>query len=416
MKTLIKSATIINPSGTYHKQQKDVLIENGTIVQIADSIVSDDAHTISFPDLHISPGWFDSSVNFGEPGFEERETLDNGLLTAAKSGFTSIVLNPKTKPVTDSKAAITYLKSKALNHAVDLYPMGALTVQSEGIDMAELFDMTSGGAVAFGDFKRPVSNPNLLKLALQYAQNFDGLVLSFPNDLKIAGKGVVNEEVSATRLGLKGIPALAESLMLARDLYILEYTGGKLHIPTISTAASVQLIREAKSKGLNVTCSVAIHNLFFTDDVLETFDANFKVLPPLRTKKDTDALKEAVLDGTIDLITADHTPIDIENKKLEFDLAEYGTLGLETAFGALNQMFGTEKAIELLTQGSEIFGIKATKVDTGAKANITLFTPEETYTFTAENILSSSKNSAFIGSELKGKVYGIFNNAQFIKA
>lgn len=415
MKILIKSANIIDPSGSYHQQKKDILIENGIITRIENTITDETAEEISFPNLHISKGWFDSSVNFGEPGYEERETLENGLETAAKSGFTAIALNPKTKPVTDSKSAITYITTKTYKNAVDVYPIGALTVHSDGVDLAEMYDMASGGAVAFGDFKSPISNPNLLKIALQYAQNFSGLVLSFPNELKIAGKGVVNEEVNATRLGLKGIPALAESLQVARDLYILEYAGGKLHIPTISTEASVSLIKEAKAKGLDVTCSVAIHNLSFTDDVLIDFNSNFKVLPPLRATKDVEALQQAVLDGTIDMVTSDHTPIDIENKKLEFDLAEYGTIGLESAFGALNKLFGTEKAIELLTKGKERFSISENKIEEGVAAKLTLFNPDEVYTFTEAHIKSSSKNSAFINSDLQGKVYGIYNNSQFIK-
>ncbi|GLB51890.1 dihydroorotase [Neptunitalea chrysea] len=414
MKTLLKSATIIDPTGKYHHQQKDILIENGIFSKIEDTITDSNAQVIELPNLHISKGWFDSSVCFGEPGLEECETIANGIHTTAKSGFTSILLNPKAKPVIDNKSAITFINARTKESAVNVHPIGALTMKSESIDLAELYDMASEGAVAFGDFKTPVSNPNLLKIALQYAQNFDSLIISFANEKKIAGKGVVNEEVVGTRLGLKGIPALAESLQVARDLYILEYTEGKLHIPTISTAASVDLIRTAKAKGLNVTSSVAIHNLFFSDDVLEGFDSNFKVLPPLRTLKDIDALKEGILDGTIDMVTTDHTPIVIENKKLEFDLAEYGTIGLESAFGALNTLFGIDKAIELLLKGKERFGLTTNSIDVNSTAEITLFNPIKEYTFKESDILSSSKNSAFIGSKLLGDVYGIYNKSQLI--
>ena len=215
-------------------------------------------------------------------------------------------------------------------------------------------------------------------------------------------------------LGLKGIPALAEELQVSRDLFLLEYTQGKLHIPTISTAKSVQLIREAKQKGLNVSCSVAIHNLVLSDDELEEFDTNFKVLPPLRTQKDCKALIAGLKDGTIDMVTSDHNPIDVEHKKIEFDNAMYGTIGLETAFGALQTVFDTTKTIELLTSGKERFGIVASRIAEGQTGNLTLFNPDGTYTFTEKNIHSTSKNSAFLGKELKGTVYGIIHKHQEI--
>ncbi|MCQ0112791.1 dihydroorotase [Zhouia amylolytica] len=415
MNILLKAAKIIDPSSEHHLKAKDIFIENGVISKIEDEIAPDtETKILSIKGLHVSNGWFDTSVSFGEPGYEERETIANGLLTAAKSGFTSVAVNPNSNPVIDSNADIGFLKNKALGNAVNLYPIGALTVNSEGVDLSEVYDMKSAGAIAFGDYQKSITNANLIKIALQYVQNFDGLILSFPSEKKIAGKGVVNEEVNATKLGLKGIPALAEELNIARDLFILEYTGGKLHIPTISTAKSVQLIKEAKEKGLDVSCSVAIHNMVLTDDVLNTFDANYKVLPPLRTQSDIEALITGVKEGIIDFVTSDHNPIDVEWKKREFEHALYGTIGLESAFGALNTIFGTEKTIELLTKGKERFGLNTSKIALGEKADISLFNPEETYIFNKENIYSQSKNSAFIGQGLKGKVIGIYNNGQLI--
>ncbi|WP_370226348.1 dihydroorotase family protein [Mesoflavibacter sp.] len=415
MNVLIKSATVIDTSSKFHNQIVDVLIEKGKISQIAKSIKNTSSYKeIELENLHISQGWFDSSVCFGEPGFEDRETIENGLKTAAKSGFTSIALQANTNPIIDTSSDVTFVLSKAQSQPVDLLPIGALTKNSESIDLAELFDMKNAGAVAFGDYKKPITNPNLLKIALQYASNFDGLVCSFPLEQKIAGKGIVNEHVSSTMLGLKGSPNLAESLQVARDLYILEYAGGKLHIPTISTKESVKLIREAKQKKLDVTCSVAIHNLFLTDDVLNEFDTRYKVNPPLRTQDDIDALIEGVKDGTIDMVTSDHNPQTIEEKKVEFDHANYGTIGLESAFGALNQIFSTKKSIQLLTKGKERFGTITSKIEEGEVANITLFNPNEKYVFGKSNILSKSKNSAFIGQELKGKVYGIYANKKIV--
>jgi len=413
MTFLIKAATILDPESPYHNKKADILIKNGIISDIDTQLPSsEEATEIVLDNLHISQGWFDSSVSFGEPGYEERETLSNGLDVAAKSGFTSIALNPNTLPITDNSTGIGFLKNFAMDHLVSLYPIGALTLQLKGVDLAELFDMKQKGAIAFGDYKKAVSNPNLLKIALLYAQNFDGLIQSFPQENNIAGKGIVHEEEQSTLLGLKGIPALAEELQITRDLFILEYTGGKLHIPTISTAKSVDLIRTAKEKGLNVSCSVAVHNLILTDQELSGFNSNYKVLPPLRTQKDVDALIAGIGDGTIDMVTSDHQPIDIEFKKIEFDHASYGTIGLESAFGALNKALGVTKTVQMLTGGKSIFGIESSPIKKGNKADITLFNPDEESTFSESQIFSTSKNSAFIGKSIKGKVYGSYANGK----
>ena len=415
MNILIKSATIIDPKSEFHNTTQDLLIEKSIISKIGSNLENPKNYTeIRLDNLHISQGWFDSSVSFGEPGFEERETIENGLKTASKSGFTSVAMNANSNPIIDTNADIAFVLSKSADHAVSLYPYGALTRNSKGEDLAELFDMFSAGAVAFYDYKAPISNPNMMKIALQYASNFDGLICSFPQENMIALNGVMNEHITSTKLGLKGNPALAEELQVARDLFLLEYTGGKLHIPTISTTKSVELIREAKSKKLNVTCSVAIHNLSFTDEALKDFDTNFKVQPPIRTKEDVEALIDGLKDGTIDMVTSDHNPIDIEEKKVEFDHANYGTIGLECSFGALQNIFTTKKTIDLLTRGKSRFGIESSSINEGNKADISLFNPKETYKFTKENIFSRSKNAIFEGVDLKGKVYGIVSNNKMV--
>ncbi len=408
MNVLVKSATIVDATNkALHLKKRDIFIKKGTIDQIAQKVTpTGKFKTIALPNLHVSLGWFDSGVSFGEPGFEERETIANGLMVAGKNGFTDIVLNPTTNPVPDSSSDIVFLKNAARNHATNLYPLGTMTVKGEGVHLAELFDMQNAGAVGFYDFQRAVENSNLLKIALQYAQNFQGLVYSFPMDLKIAGKGIVNEGPAATKLGLKGIPALAEELQIARDLSILAYTGGKLHIPTISSAASVKLIADAKKKGLNVSCSVAIHNLCFTDEVLQEFDTHYKVLPPLRGKSDQKALLKGIKDGTIDMVTTDHMPIDIEQKRVEFDNAVPGSIGLESAFGILNRLFDTEKTIRLLTTGRARYGIVEPSLKNGANACLTLFDPYEEKVFKKSDFQSTSKNSAFIGQPAIGTVYG----------
>ena len=415
MKIIIRETKIIDPKSSFHNQIVDVKINDGMIEEIGKNLVSsDDFEEITIAGLHISQGWFDTSVSLGEPGFEDRETISNGLNVAARSGFTAIALQPNSFPVIDNQSQIQFVKQKASNSATDLYPIGALTKNSEGTDLAELFDMKNSGAIAFGDYNKNTSNANLLKIGLQYVQDFDGLVIAFCQDEKIKGNGVANEGIVSTRLGLKGIPSLAEELLVARNLFLLEYTGGKLHIPTISTAKSAALIKDAKAKGLKVTCSVAVHNLVLTDEKLDGFDTRYKVSPPLRTETDRKALIEAVLDNTIDVITSDHNPMDVEHKKMEFDLAKNGTIGMESAFGALLTILPIEKIIEKLTSGKSIFQVKSSEIKVGSEANITLFTTAEKWVFGKENILSKSKNSAFLGTDILGKVVGICNNKKII--
>ena len=415
MNLIVRAAKIIDSTSPFHNQIIDLLIESGTIKKIGTSIVnSSNFQELQRDNLHVSQGWFDSSVCFGEPGFEECETIQNGLLVAAKSGFTAVALQPHSHPIIDNQSQIHFVQSKAKDAATQLYPIGALTKGSFGKDLAELYDMKNAGAVAFGDYNRSVSNANLLKIALQYAQDFDGLMIAFSQDSDLEGNGVVNEGMISTQLGLKGIPAMAEELEVARNLFLLEYTGGKLHIPTISSDKSVALIKEAKSKGLKVTCSVAVHHLVLTDEKLHGFDTRYKVTPPLRADSVRKALLQGVLDGTIDMITSDHHPIDIEHKKMEFDLAKNGTIGLESAFGALLTVLPVEIVIEKLTFGKSIFGIKEYTIKEGNPANLSFFNPEETWTFTKENIQSKSKNSAFLGQEMKGKAYGIYNQGKLV--
>ena len=417
MKLIIRDAKIIDSKSPFNNKTVDILIVDGFIKKIGTSLSnSENIEEIKLDNLHVSQGWFDSSVSLGEPGFEDRETTSNGLNVAAKSGFTAIALQPNSFPIIDNQSQVNFVKNKATGFATQLYPIGALTKESQGKDMAELYDMQKAGAIAFGDYNKSLSNANLLKIALQYVQDFDGLTIAFSQDENIKGNGVANEGVVSTSLGLKGIPNLAEELQIARNLFLLEYTGGKLHIPTVSTKKSVQLIKEAKANGLNVSCSVAVHHLVLNDEKLEGFDTRYKISPPLRTENDRKALLKGIKDGTIDMITSDHNPIDIEHKKMEFDGAKSGTIGLESAFGALMTVLPLEIIIEKLTAGKETFGIEIQTINEGSKANITLFNPEPKSVFTKSLILSKSKNSAFLGIEIQGKVHGIVNQGQLILA
>ena len=412
---ILKQAKIIDPSSPFHNQVMDIKIENGTITQIEKDIQATSGfEVVNVPNFHVSKGWMDSSVSFGEPGYEDRETIENGLKVAAKSGFTAVALQPNSNPTIDNQSQVRFVLDKAKNQATTLYPIGALTKGSEGTDLAELFDMKNAGAIAFGDYKKALQNANLQKIALQYVQDFDGMLIAFCQDSNLKGVGIANEGVVSTKLGMKGIPALAEELHVARNLFLLEYTGGKLHIPTISTKGSIKLIKEAKAKGLQVTCSVAVHNLVLNDEELMGFDSRYKVLPPLREEATRKALVEAVLDGTIDCITSDHNPLDIELKKLEFDLAKDGTIGLESAFGALATILPLEVIIEKLTANKLVFNCNSNSIVVGSKADISMFVTDENWVFGKENIVSKSKNSAFLGKTLKGKAIGIYNNGQLV--
>ena len=414
MSIILKSAKVINTESKYHGTKQDILISKGKILKIAKSINSDGHKEINIEGMHVSMGWFDSSVSFGEPGHEERETIINGGNVAAKSGFTDIVLNSNTNPVIDSQAHISFIKSKSKDIITKIHPLGAFSVSSKSKDLAELNDMQRNGAVGFYDYKKPIENPNLLKTALLYSQTFDSLIMSFAQDNSISNNGIINEGLVSVSYGIKGIPVLSEEIQINRDIKILEYSGGRLHIPTISCKSSVDAIREAKNKGLDISCSVAIHNLTYNEEKLKDFDTRYKVSPPLRTELDRKALVKAVEDGTIDMVTSDHMPIDVDNKKMDIDNAEYGTIGLESFFGALLNLFDLNKTIKILTSGRSRFKINDCKMEEGSNANMTLFTIGNEYTFLKSNIMSKSKNSAFLGTKMHGKPLGVVVNEKLL--
>ena len=404
MNSLIKSATIIDKNSEFHNKTVDILISNGIISDISEDIKNPKNFLeIRFPNLHVSNGWFDYSVCTGEPGYEERDNLLNTLMLASKSGFTSVGLQPNTFPVTEKSTEIEYLKAVAKNSNVNIYPVGALTKNSDGNELAELFEMKNSGAIGFGDYKKSIVNANVLKLALLYSKDYNIPIFSFPLNREISNNGVMNEGTTSTSLGLKGIPGMSEEIQIMRDIRILEYTGGNLHIPYISTRKSLELIKKAKNKGLNISCSTCVHNLFFNDSHLSDFNTNFKVLPPLRTQDDIDQLISGVKDGSIDTVTSDHNPLDIELKNVEFDKAEFGTIGLESLFGALNRIFPIKTTINILTRGKKVFGIEETAIKIGTQADLCLFNPINSFVFNDDNVLSMSKNSIFIGSSLKEK-------------
>lgn len=420
MNLLIKQATIVDSNSSHNGKVVDILIEKGVITQIKKSITPEKGvKTIEGDNLHVSAGWLDMQVNFCDPGNEHKETLEKGLKAAAKGGFTAVAVMSGTNPPLHNKAQIDYVINKAKSNAVDVYPVGTLSYNQEGKDLSEMYDMQLSGAVAFSDYKKPIKDAGLILRALQYSNNINSFIITHCDDKTISHGGLMNEGVTSTRLGLKGMPALAEEIMLQRNIQILEYTGGKMHIPTISTKGSVELIKKAKAKKLNITCGVAAYNLLLDETEVEGFDTNFKVNPPLRTKEDVEALKKAVADGIIDVIVSDHNPQDIESKDLEFDLADNGMVGLESCFGVANAALSSKASLEIvidtLTKNPRaVLGLKEVAVKEGEEANLTIFNPGKKYVFEKSHIISSNKNSGFIGKELKGEVIGVVNKNSFL--
>lgn len=416
MNLLIKSATILDPGSSFHQQVADILIEKGVITQIADNI-DVDAELFDAEGKYVSPGFFDLNCNIGELGLETKEDLRSGTIAAAAGGFTGIALMPNSQPPVHSKSEVEYLLNRSKGNLVDVYPLGTISQKREGKDLAEMYDMYQSGAKAFTDGSRPVQDAGLMERALLYAQGFDALVFSYPEDTAIAGKAKVNEGEISTLLGMKGIPSLAEELMVARDLYLAEYTVSRIHFTTISTARSVELIREAKRKGIEVTCDVAAHHLVLTDEALLGFDSLYKVKPPLRTADDVSALIKGLKDGTIDAIVSQHTPHEIEFKDVEFEVAEYGITGLQTAFSlALKAGLPVELVVEKLAiNPREILGVETPVIAEGENANLVIFDADAEWEYSAANNKSKSANSPFIGHSLKGKVLLTYNNQQIFK-
>ena len=413
MSILIKSAIIVDSKSNFNFKKKDIYIKDGVIIDIADSINSKSENKIILENLHVSRGWMDTSVSFGEPGYEERENISNGLKTAASSGFTSILLNPDCYPLVDNHSSVEFIRKKSLNTTTNIYPIANLTINSNGSDLASLYDMKLAGAVAFGDYKKSIVDSSILKIALEYTKTFGGRVISFCQDEFLAKKGVLNEGIVSTELGLKGIPNISESINLYRDIEILRYSGGKIHIPYVTTSKGVDLIREAKKNNLDITASVSLAHITFSEKDIPEFDTNYKLIPPLRSESDLNSLKEGLVDGTLDYLTSMHEPFDADNKKIIFDNASSGSIGLESMFGLMSNQFTLEKTIDILTRKKIIFEVDDHPIEIGSLADLSLFNPDKNYNFSENHILSTSKNCAFIDSKHKGIVYGSINGKNF---
>lgn len=417
MTILIKQATVISAGSAWHHKTVDILIESGSITEIKKSIsAKSGVKVIEASGLHVSAGWVDMQAVSGDPGFEYKDDLDTLIRCAAAGGFTAVCVHSSNQPALHNKMQIEYMTNKTRNKVVDVLPFGTITAEGKGKDLAEMYDMKRSGAMGFSDHKHTLKDAGTVMRALQYSLNINSFIITHCNDESISKGGQMNEGEVAATLGLKGIPGLAEELMLQRNLSVLEYAGGRLHIPTISTKGSVDLIRKAKAAGLDVTCGVAAVNLFLDDASLKEFDTNYKVDPPLRSKRDVQALRNGLESGVIDVVVSDHQPQDVESKELEFDLADVGLINLQTAFScALEGM--KDKSVDALVQAlsdnpRKIVGLEAVTIGEDQPANLTLFTLDGETTLTEKTNYSKSRNSPFFNKPLKGKVIGVINGAR----
>lgn len=417
MNILIKQARILASNSPFYNKVMDILIEGGVIVEIKKSITpKGNIKTIEGDELNVSNGWVDMQAVACDPGFEHKETLETLIKGAAAGGFTSVCIHNYNYPALHNKSQIEYILNKTENKLVNVLPFGTITVEGKGKDLAEMHDMKKSGAIGFSDYKHPIKDAGMVMRALQYAENINSFIVTFCDDESISNGGQINEGEVSTTLGLKGIPVLAEELNLQRNLAILEYTGGKLHIPTVSTKGSVELLKKAKANGLKVTCGVAAVNLFLDDTSLTDFDTNYKVNPPLRSKKDIQALRNGLTSGVIDVIVSDHLPQDVESKDLEFDLADFGMINLQTAFSCAVEALKDKNVDALVKAFSDnvypILGLKTPVIEVGSEANLTVFSVNNSTTLTEKTNFSKSKNSPFFNKLLAGKVIGIVNGTK----
>lgn len=407
MKVLLRNVTITDPNSSHNGKQVDVIIEDHVITRISSALRADGAQEISSENLHLAPAFVDLHTHVCDPGNEHKETLETAAACAKAGGYSTILAMPDTHPVIDNKAQVEYIRKRSQGLPVEILPAGALSAQLEGKDMAELFDMHSAGAKVFCDANKPVSHAGLLVRAMMYAHQFGGKIFARCDDKTISQGGQMNEGPTSTMLGLKGIPTLAEDLMVARNIYLAEFANAPIHFMAISTARSVELIRDAKHRGLPVTAAVHAYNLFWNDEVLTDFDTNFKVQPPFRGESDRQALIKAVADGTIDCITSGHTPEDAESKVVEFDLASFGMIGLETCFALANGsgLSAAQIVNAMSVNPRKILNLDQPKIEEGLNRNFVVFDTKAKWEYSKSKSLS--KNSPLLGREISGGVLAI---------
>lgn len=417
MKILIQSAQILNAQSPFHLKKKNVLINNGRIAAIGDKNFGADK-VIDAEGMVLSAGWFDLGAFMGDPGLEHKEDLTSLTQAAAAGGFTDVAVLPNTQPSIQTKNEVSYITQNNGSRLVQVHALASVTRNNKGEELTEMIDLHEAGAVGFTDGLRPVWHTDIFLKSLQYLQKFDGVLIDHPEDNWLNAFGQMHEGINSTRLGLKGMPRIAEEVAISKNLELLSYAGGRLHFSKISTAKAVDLMRAAKKRGLHVTCDITAYQSLYDDSVLADFDTNFKVNPPLREKSDNQALLKGLKDGTIDVLVSGHTPQDDESKFLEFDLAEFGLINLQTfasQLATLSKEVDLEVLIEKVTVAPRrILNLELPKIETEARACLTLFDPNGEWTFSKENNLSKAKNSPWLEKKLKGRVAAVFNNSKHL--
>lgn len=417
MKILIQSAQILDAQSPFHLKKKNVLINNGRIAAIGDKNFGADK-VIDAEGMVLSAGWFDLGAFMGDPGLEHKEDLTSLTQAAAAGGFTDVAVLPNTQPSIQTKNEVSYITQNNGSRLVQVHALASVTRNNKGEELTEMIDLHEAGAVGFTDGLRPVWHTDIFLKSLQYLQKFDGVLIDHPEDNWLNAFGQMHEGTNSTRLGLKGMPRIAEEVAISKNLELLSYAGGRLHFSKISTAKAVDLMRAAKKRGLNVTCDIAAYQSLHDDSVLADFDTNFKVNPPLREKSDNQALLKGLKDGTIDVLVSGHIPQDDESKFLEFDLAEFGLINIQTfasQLATLSKEVDLELLIEKVTVAPRrILNLELPKIETEARACLTLFDPNGEWTFSRENNLSKAKNSPWLNKKLKGKVAAVFNNSKHL--
>jgi len=418
MNLLVKNVTVADPQSKFNNQQCDIRVDNGKIKNIGKLTADKNEAVFDAKGAFLTPGFFDLNCVAGDPGFETKEDIQTLTQTAKAGGFTGLALLPQTSPVVQSKSQVEYIINRAKNNLVDVLPVGAISQNREAKELAELFDMQQAGAVAFSDGDRALQDDGFMSRALQYAKGFDALLMVYPENKSIAGKSQINESKNSVLLGMKGLPALAEEMHIARDIFLAAYNETKIHISNISTAGAVALIRKAKKDGVQISCDVTAHHLVFTEELLNDFDSNYKVKPPLRSKTDLKALIAGLKDGTIDAITSQHRPEEIEFKNVEFEIAHYGIIALQTVLPLLLKA-GLEInliAEKLAVNPRKLLNLTVPVIEEGAAANFTVFNTTEKWLYNAANNYSKSANSPLLNTELTGKVKLVYNNNQYWEA
>lgn len=422
MKILLKNARIIEPSESIDRVA-DVLIVEGIIEKIGTNIgASENVQEYELDGKIVAPGFIDMHVHLREPGYEHKETIETGLDAAANGGFTAVCCMPNTNPPMDDASVVKFVKQKSaktLNGLVDVYPVAAATKLREGKELSPMMELVEAGAVAFSDDGSPIENPEIMRRAFEYSNMLGKIIIQHPEDRSLAKGGVMNEGLVSTSLGLPPIPSIAEEIMIDRDIRIAEFVDATYHVAHISTAGSVEIIRQAKKKNLKVTCEVTPHHFTLTDDAVRTFDTNTKMNPPLRTKADCDAIKEGLRDGTIDVIASDHAPHSFDEKEVEYLEAPFGIVGLETAIGlaitelVIPKILSVNQLIEKYSiNPRKILSLPSVKIQVGERANFTILDIQKHWKVDAQNFKSKSKNTPFDGRALIGKCFAIINNGR----